>query len=96
MRRPDAGLRLARALLAEPDLPHYGWPLGKAAKVRAGLLYPWLQRFLERGWLRDHWEQALPHERGGRPPRRYYTVTPEGRDGLAAFVAEHGGERRAG
>lgn len=93
MRPPAAGVRIARELLKVPDLPHYGWPLRKASGVRSGQLYPWLQRFLDRGWLRDYWEQGLPHERGGRPPRRYYMVTERGRVELAGFIERN--ERHA-
>jgi PadR family transcriptional regulator PadR len=47
-------------------------------------MYPMLSRFLEAGWLEDGWEDV--DATGGRPPRRYYTVTDAGRTGLAELA----------
>jgi PadR family transcriptional regulator PadR len=80
MRRTANARKVAAALLDDPDGHHYGYPLGKAAGVRSGRLYPMLSKMLDLDWLADGWEDLPPGS--GRPPRRYYTVTPAGRDAL--------------
>lgn len=85
VRRTANALAVAAALLERPDAQHYGYDLGKRARVRSGRLYPMLSQMLEAGWLVDGWEDpATIRER--RPPRRYYQLTIDGRAKLAAFV----------
>jgi PadR family transcriptional regulator, regulatory protein PadR len=85
MKRTKALMRVAVALMAEPNAKHWGYPLGRAAHVRSGVLYPILLRMLDEGWLTDGWES--PAEAVGRPPRRYYELTPLGRRELGALAA---------
>jgi len=72
----------------------YGYSLSRRSGVRSGLLYPKLCRMVSEGWLQDHWE--TPVESWGRPSRRYYTVTDEGRvqlgDVVRRYVHGLGGE----
>jgi PadR family transcriptional regulator PadR len=75
---------LAAAILDRPTERHYGYQLGKTARVRSGVLYPILGRWLEAGWLTDHWED--PSESGTRPPKRFYLLTDQGRDQLATLA----------
>lgn len=82
MRRTEQAQRVAAALLANPDGPHWGYPLGKEARVRSGVLYPILQRMLDAGWLTDGWEP----QPSGRPACRYYTITPLGHTQLAELA----------
>lgn len=82
MRRTKALVKVASVLMAEPDTRFYGYPLSRTAGVRSGVLYPLLSRLEGAGWLDSDWED--PH--GPRPRRRYYTVTPAGRTGLADIV----------
>ena len=54
------------------------------------MLYPILHRMLDEHWLADGWEQSVKTD--GRPPRRYYELTPEGvkhfREELAAVQTD--------
>jgi PadR family transcriptional regulator PadR len=77
MRLTNATVQVVLALLDDTVDVHYGYDLGKRARVRTGVLYPILQRMLQEGWLEDHWEDVDASR--GRPPRRYYTVTDAGR-----------------
>ena len=62
----------------------WGYALSKRSGVRSGVLYPTLDRMMSEGWLEDAWEGR---ERGyKRPPRRYYTITAQGRADLQALV----------
>ncbi len=47
-----------------------------------GTLYPLLARLRKAGWVETAWEESQVG-----PPRRYYAVTPAGRDALALFTA---------
>jgi PadR family transcriptional regulator PadR len=71
-------LQVATVLMKDPDARHWGYDTARSAGVRSATLYRVLGRMHEDGWLADGWED--PAEIGGRPPRRYYTVTELGRD----------------
>lgn len=77
-------MRIAVALVDEPDRKHFGYDLAQRTGVRSGALYRVLTRLFERGWLSDGWEDLPPG--AGRPPRRYYEVTPLGRTSLTEII----------
>ncbi len=85
MRTTHALVQLAAALMAAPGDQHWGYQLSKASGVRSGAMYPRLTSMLEEGWLADGWESQ--EEAGGRPPRRYYTLTEKGKAELGAVLA---------
>src|SRR5687768_9418165 len=49
-----------------------------ALRFKAASMYPLLYRLERRGWIKGRWVES-----GGRR-RRFYRITPEGRDVLAA------------
>jgi PadR family transcriptional regulator PadR len=69
----------------EVDGRVWGYALSKRSGVRSGVLYPQLDRMMGEGWLEDHWEEHAEGKK--RPPRRYYTLTDQGRRDLGAVVA---------
>ena len=71
---------LAPILAANPDQRWFAYTLSRKSGVRTGLLYPALQRMLDEGWLTYGWESDT--EAAGRPPRRWYRLTPRGRSQL--------------
>jgi len=87
MRRTKALLRVAVALMEEPNGRHWGYDLTKRAGLRSGVLYPLLHRLLDEGWLEDGWEDPASGERK-RPPRRYYELTDEGRQALGGLAEQ--------
>lgn len=88
MRRTERLAAVAGALLADPHGRHYGYELCKQTRIRSGVVYPMLTRLLNAGWIADGWED--PTTIDGRPPRRYYTLTDEGREMLRGYVAVSG------
>jgi PadR family transcriptional regulator PadR len=68
------------------DQPRHGYDLGQlierrsegAVQFKAASLYPLLYRLERRGWIKGRWV-----EKGGRR-RRFYRITAEGREVLAA------------
>jgi PadR family transcriptional regulator, regulatory protein PadR len=67
------------ALLQQPDTELYGLEIVKASGLEPGTIYPILQRLRGAGWVKDRWEDPEPARTDGRPPRRYYRLTVEGR-----------------
>lgn len=70
----------------------WGYALSKSSGVRSGVLYPQLDRMLGAGWLEDHWEERVEGQK--RPPRRYYTLTDEGREGLGGVIRRAESDQR--
>ena len=69
------------------DQPRHGYDICKLIEQRSGgavhfhvtTLYPLLYRLEKRGWIQGRWV-----ERQGCRRRRYYRLTPEGKEVLAA------------
>jgi PadR family transcriptional regulator PadR len=79
-------IRVAGALMAEPNGRHWGYNLSKRSGVRAGAMYPMLTKFLDNGWMTDGWEDPETITEA-RPPRRYYELTRLGKSELGAILA---------
>ena len=71
------------------DEPVYGFDLVRrlgavdGMVISEGTIYPLLSRLRREGRVSTTWAES---ESG--PPRRYYSLTPDGRAALAAFAAE--------
>ncbi len=76
----------------ENDGQVWGYALSKRSGVRSGVLYPQLDRLMNEGWLDDHWEERVEGQK--RPPRRYYTLTEQGRSNLGALARKASTEQR--
>lgn len=87
VRKTNALIQAALALLDQPDGPHWGYDLSRRTGVRSGVLYPILNRMLAANWVDSWWEDAGELEEN-RSPRRYYRLTPDGRGQLAALIDE--------
>lgn len=72
--------------MEDPEGHHWGYDLTKRAGVRSGVLYPTLRRMEVEGWVDDGWED--PEAVSGRPPRRYYQLTGEGRAALGGMIEQ--------
>jgi PadR family transcriptional regulator PadR len=73
-KRPMYGYQIVSTLESE---------VGQQLQVKEGTLYPVLYRLEDAGFLKATWETV---ERG--VPRKYYELTPAGREELARLVAE--------
>lgn len=60
----------------------YGFEIMRAAHLPSGTVYPLLRRLEAEGLLESRWEDAEQAHAEGRPPRRYYSATREGRAAL--------------
>jgi PadR family transcriptional regulator len=71
-RGPRYGVELVRDLAAD-----------RALTATEGTLYPLLSRLRRTGWVETTWQESP-----SGPPRRYYTLTPEGERVLDRFRTE--------
>src|SRR6476661_896485 len=85
-------LAVLGALLDRPDDELYGLEIVRASGLEPGTIYPILQRLRGAGWVSDRWEDPEPGRIEGRPPRRYYRLTMEGR-ARAVHALQHGRDR---
>jgi PadR family transcriptional regulator, regulatory protein PadR len=76
-------------LAALRDGEHYGFELVKTLAASDGLLtsegtiYPLLARLRRDGAVSTTWRES-----NSGPPRRYYRLTPNGRDALRRFIGD--------
>ena len=85
-------LAVLGALLDRSDTELYGLEIVRASGLEPGTIYPILQRLRAAAWVSDRWEDAEPAHTEGRPPRRYYRLTTEGR-ARAIHALQHGRDR---
>lgn len=93
MRMTHSLVLVALALADDVIGRHWGYELSRRSGVRSGVLYPILQRMLDEGWLDDGWEDPSEAKRG-RPPRRYYTLTDEGRREIGGILERASADAR--
>jgi PadR family transcriptional regulator PadR len=80
-------LRLASAMLEDPEVPSYGLELSKSASLKTGTIYPALARMERMGWVESCWETERPEDLG-RPRRRLYRLTGAGEIALRDAIEE--------
>ena len=64
----------------------YGFDVMDATGLPSGTVYPILSRMEKRGLVVSRWENPEAEREAGRPPRRFYTLTREGRAALATAM----------
>jgi DNA-binding PadR family transcriptional regulator len=67
----------------------FGFDIVDATGLTAGSVYPALDRLEGLGYLRSTWEALADARDAHRPPRRYFMLTAEGAQALAAALARH-------
>src|SRR4051812_33029515 len=78
--------KVLAAFLEDPAADRYGLDLMRATGHPSGTLYPILLRLQHAGWVEAVWEELDPVA-AGRPPRRYYRLTPDGLISARAEIA---------
>src|SRR5207248_8669720 len=61
----------------------YGFDIMDVTGLPSGTVYPALRRLEDAGLVTSQWERPQIAHRELRPPRKYYDVTPDGREALA-------------
>src|SRR6185295_4540013 len=61
----------------------HGFDIMRSTGLPSGSVYPLLRRLEAAGLVESRWERAAEARRDGRPPRRYYAPTADGRRALS-------------
>jgi len=64
----------------------YGFDVMDSTGLASGTVYPILGRLERRALVRARWEDPKLPRAEGRPPRKYYSITPEGREALRVGI----------
>jgi PadR family transcriptional regulator, regulatory protein PadR len=67
----------------------YGFDIMDITGLPSGTVYPALRRLEQAGLIDSKWEKATIAQREQRPPRKYYELTPDGKDALAEAVKRY-------
>lgn len=67
----------------------YGFDIMNQTGLPSGTVYPALRRLEQLGLVKSKWEREAMAQRDGRPARKYYEVTKDGRDALAEAVKRY-------
>jgi PadR family transcriptional regulator PadR len=79
-------LLVLRSFLDHPGQAMCGADIHRATGMPSGALYPILRRLEKAGWAVSAWEDWVPAT-GGRPARRFYNLTPGGKQAAAERFA---------
>lgn len=83
--RPPSGPTVA-VLRALAEGATYGFDVMDATGLPSGTVYPILSRIESKGLVETRWEAPKEHRRAGRPARKYYRLTVEGREALTSAL----------
>jgi DNA-binding PadR family transcriptional regulator len=72
----------------------YGFDLMRATDLPSGTVYPILRRLEATGLVHSRWESQTKAHADGRPRRRYYEPSAEGRTALAGAMDRINAQRR--
>ncbi len=89
------GMTSVRILAAIAEGSNYGLDIVTSTGLASGTVYPTLGRLRRKGYVRPRWEDQRVAEREGRPRRRYYELSSEGREALEQGAAALRGMLRA-
>ena len=67
----------------------YGFDIMDVSGLPSGTVYPALRRMEEGGLVTSSWEDEAAAQSEGRPARKYYEVTDEGREVLAEALKRY-------
>ena len=67
----------------------YGFDIMDITGLPSGTVYPALRRLEQAGLIDSKWEKATIAQREQRPPRKYYELTPDGKEALAEAVKRY-------
>ena len=67
----------------------YGFDIMDISGLPSGTVYPALRRLEQTGLVDSKWEKDGIAQRDGRPPRKYYELTPDGKLALAEAVKRY-------
>lgn len=87
--KPSLSYSAAVILQAVANGYRYGFDVMDMTGLPSGTVYPALRRMENGGLVASKWESEAAAQREGRPPRKYYEVTAEGREALGDAVRRY-------
>ncbi|HEX4754123.1 MAG TPA: helix-turn-helix transcriptional regulator [Candidatus Dormibacteraeota bacterium] len=88
MRSSIATLQVLRTFFDDPASARYGVELMASSGLKAGTLYPILNRLELDGWILGRWED-IDESAAGRRRRRYYRLTGAGERQARALLTQY-------
>lgn len=88
MRSSIATLQVLRTFFDDPAIAQYGAELMASSGLKAGTLYPILNRLELDGWILGRWED-IDESAAGRRRRRYYRLTGAGERQARALLTQY-------
>jgi len=82
MTRRTLGITTIQVLHAVASGTRYGFDIMDGTGLPSGTVYPALSRLERTGLLRAKWEDPRIAREEKRPARKYYEITPEGKERL--------------
>jgi len=67
----------------------HGFDIMDVTGLPSGTVYPALRRLEDMGLVDSRWEKEKVAQREQRPPRKYYELTPEGKNALEEAVRRY-------
>jgi DNA-binding PadR family transcriptional regulator len=67
----------------------YGFDVMDVTGLPSGSVYPALRRMERAGLVDSDWEKETLAQDQGRPPRRYYEITPAGTEALVEVLKRY-------
>ncbi len=67
----------------------HGFDIMDVTGLPSGTVYPALRRMEQGGLVASRWEEEAAAQREGRPARKYYEVTDEGREVLSEALKRY-------
>ena len=80
--QPTPAAKLILHAMAAGPVYMYGLRVIGLTGLPSGTVYPALRRLERDGLVQSHWEQQSIADAEQRPLRKYYTITPSGRQQL--------------
>lgn len=89
MASPNVSFAAASILLAIGNGYQYGFDIMDCTGLPSGTVYPALRRLEDAGFVSSTWENEGVAQKNQRPPRKYYSITPEGESALDAALRRY-------
>src|SRR5215210_7687040 len=88
---PQTSLSYTTALILQAIASGYpyGFDVMDITGLPSGTVYPALRRMEEAGFVESRWESEQTAQRDGRPVRKYYAITREGKEVLTEALKRY-------
>src|SRR5215210_8002337 len=88
---PQASLSYTTAVILQAIANGYpyGFDVMDITGLPSGTVYPALRRMEEAGFVESKWESEKSAQREGRPVRKYYEITREGKEALTEALKRY-------